>query len=124
MGRLRSKTYTTHREIDRRVGARAYARRISLGLTQAEVATQLGVSTHQYSKYERGVDVLDPATLLDLSSILGVSIGYFFEDLDTPGIKLDRRTLWFVQKVLAIKDEVWQREVCNVTRTLAGAPER
>ena len=39
---------------DRDVGKNLVARRKALGLSQAEVARQIGVSTQQYGKYERG----------------------------------------------------------------------
>ena len=47
--------------VDREIGKRLAARRKAIGMTQAEVARLLGISTQQQGKYERGENRLSVA---------------------------------------------------------------
>ena len=46
------------------------------GLTQTEVAQQIGISQNNYSYWENGKVKIDNATLVKLSDIFGVSVDY------------------------------------------------
>jgi transcriptional regulator with XRE-family HTH domain len=64
--------------VDVAVGRRLRSRRKELGLSQAEVARDLDISTQKLGKYERGQDRMRARHLFLATKYLGVSVGYFF----------------------------------------------
>jgi transcriptional regulator with XRE-family HTH domain len=60
-------------EIDQLVGSRVRQRRMLIGLSQEHLAKALGITVPQLQKYEKGVNRISVAGVLD------VPIGYFFE---------------------------------------------
>lgn len=64
------------------IGARIRRRRVELGMTQAELASAVGVTFQQIQKYERGANRVAASRLLNLSRALDVGIIYFFVDVD------------------------------------------
>lgn len=69
--------------VDIYVGQRMRARRIVLGLTQQQLADLIGVTYQQSNKYEQGVNRISAARLHTIAEVLGVSVNYFFEGLDS-----------------------------------------
>ena len=67
--------------VDIYVGKRMRQRREMQGLPQKELARRLGISFQQVQKYERGANRIGCSRLFDLSRVLDVDIGYFFEDM-------------------------------------------
>jgi transcriptional regulator with XRE-family HTH domain len=67
--------------VDVAVGRRLRSRRKELGLSQAEVARDLDISTKKLGKYERGLDRMRPRHIFLAARYLGVSVGYFFREL-------------------------------------------
>jgi transcriptional regulator with XRE-family HTH domain len=67
---------------DRHVGRRLRERRVQRGLSLAELAAVLGVSTQQARKYEAGVNGIPAVRLPDLAKRLGVTTAWFFEELE------------------------------------------
>jgi len=63
-------------ELEREIGARIRARRRQLGLSQSELADQLGVSFQQVQKYERGANRVAASTLVVTAMALGVGISW------------------------------------------------
>lgn len=55
-------------------GQRLFACREAAGLTQAEVADQLGISQRAYSAWEREPVAIVPERLADLAGILGTTV--------------------------------------------------
>lgn len=74
------KNDSTH--IDVQIGAQIRLRRALLGLTQEKLAESLGVTFQQVQKYERGINRLSAARLVQLSQILNVSIQFFFNGME------------------------------------------
>lgn len=68
--------------IDVHVGSRIGARRKLLQLSQKELADRLGITFQQVQKYEKGVNRIGAGRLYSIANILGVSIDYFYEDMD------------------------------------------
>jgi transcriptional regulator with XRE-family HTH domain len=66
--------------VDVAVGRRLRSRRKELGLSQAEVARDLGISTHKLGKYERGQDRMRARHIFLAARYLSVSVGYFFRE--------------------------------------------
>jgi transcriptional regulator with XRE-family HTH domain len=56
-------------------GQRLYQLREAAGLTQAQVAEQLGIVQRSYSAWERDAVAIQPAKLIRLAEILGTSVG-------------------------------------------------
>lgn len=61
------------------IGSRLRDRRRMMGLTQARLAQDCGVSFQQIQKYETGAVAIAASRLWLLARTLGVSVGYFFE---------------------------------------------
>ena len=55
------------------------ARRKELGMTQKEIADQLGITFQAYSAWERGIKEPSKEKVSQLENILNVSVGYFTE---------------------------------------------
>ena len=68
--------------IDAHVGKRLRLRRNILRITQQELAKMLGLTFQQVQKYEKGNNRISASRLWDISQILGVSLDFFFEDID------------------------------------------
>ena len=68
--------------IDVYVGSRLKLRRSLLGLSQERLADELGITFQQVQKYEKGLNRIGASRLWDLAQVLGVSVAYFYEDLD------------------------------------------
>lgn len=68
-------------DTDRHVGARIRERRIMLGLSQQQMADMIGVTYQQAHKYERGINRISAGRLYEISQVLKVAVGYFFDGL-------------------------------------------
>lgn len=68
--------------IDVHVGNRIRLRRTLLGLSQDKLASLLGLTFQQVQKYERGMNRVGASRLWDISRVLDIPIGFFFEDMD------------------------------------------
>ena len=68
--------------IDVHVGSQLKLRRILLGLSQERLADELGITFQQVQKYEKGLNRIGASRLWDLAQVLGVSVAYFYENLD------------------------------------------
>lgn len=68
--------------IDDYVGERIRTRRTELGLTQEDLARQLGISYQQVQKYETGANRVTAGRLYEIGRELGVGVEYFFEAFD------------------------------------------
>ena len=78
---------TNNNAIDMHVGKRVRLRRTLLGMSQEQLGVTLNLTSQQVQKYESGTNRISASRLWDLSQILDVSIGYFFEDM-SPQTKL------------------------------------
>ncbi|WP_208438532.1 helix-turn-helix domain-containing protein [Bartonella grahamii] len=74
--------------IDILIGKRIRHRRISIGLSQKELGSHLGVSFQQIQKYEKGLNRVSAKCLLEIAQKLNVPVNFFYADLaikeDTP----------------------------------------
>ncbi len=67
--------------VDVHVGSRIRLRRTLMGLSQERLGDALGLTFQQVQKYERGVNRVGASRLFDLSRILDVPIGFFFDTM-------------------------------------------
>ncbi|MFP3942366.1 MAG: helix-turn-helix domain-containing protein [Alphaproteobacteria bacterium] len=89
------------RVIDQYVGERVRIRRVSLGLSQQAVAARLGLTFQQIQKYEKGKNRIGSSRLYQLSKLLNVDVGWFFEGLDA-----GEETLAITREIAAAFDSV------------------
>jgi transcriptional regulator with XRE-family HTH domain len=68
-------------DTDLHVGKRLRRRRRLLGMTQQELASQVGVRFQQIQKYECGANRITASRLFDLARALNVSVQYFFDGM-------------------------------------------
>lgn len=68
-------------ETDLHVGKRLRRRRRLLGMTQQELASQVGVRFQQIQKYECGANRITASRLYDLARAMNVSVQYFFDGM-------------------------------------------
>ena len=73
---------TAYNPIDVHVGARLRARRTILGMSQTALGDAIGISFQQLQKYESGSNRTSASRLYELSKLLDVDIGYFFDEMD------------------------------------------
>ena len=132
--------------IDVHVGARMRLRRNLLGLSQTELGEKIGLTFQQVQKYERGANRISASRLFDLSRVLDVPVGFFFDDLSddvaasspvavtrgsAPTIQImaaddqmaRRETLELVRAYYSIPDERVRRQVYMLAKAMAGGPE-
>ncbi len=68
--------------VDVHVGDKIRLRRRLLGMSQAAVAGQIGISFQQLQKYESGANRVGASRLYQLAKVLGVAPSAFFKGLD------------------------------------------
>jgi transcriptional regulator with XRE-family HTH domain len=88
--------------IDRQVGIRVRMRRLTLDMSQEQLAAGLGVTFQQVQKYEKGHNRIGASRLQQLAEILQVPVGFFFEDFAVPG--RTRASLSDLSNLLATAD--------------------
>jgi len=72
--------------IDIQVGNRVRIRRMLIGMSQERLGDLLGLTFQQVQKYEKGVNRIGAGRLFEVSRILNVPIGFFYEGVNTqPG---------------------------------------
>jgi transcriptional regulator with XRE-family HTH domain len=68
--------------VDVHVGKRIRHRRWLVGMTQQQLAEQVGIKFQQIQKYETGANRVSASRLWDISRTLQVSISFFFEGIE------------------------------------------
>lgn len=120
--------------IDLHVGTRLRLRRTLLGLSQETLGEAVGITFQQLQKYERGANRISASRLFNLSQVLGVPVGFFFEDLSTgetsakkaasSEVELEamarRETLELVRAYYRISDPAIRKRAFDLVKALAG----
>lgn len=70
------------RSVDVHVGQRVRQRRWMLGITQQQLADQVGIKFQQIQKYETGANRVSSSRLWDIAHVLEVPVAFFFEGLE------------------------------------------
>ena len=108
--------------VDEHVGGRVRFRRTLLGVTQQQLAEALGVTFQQVQKYEKGANRIGSSRLYDLSTILDVPVGYFFEEMPdavrerSPAKMLQAREVNFAEEIEQNEPRVTKRETLELVR--------
>ncbi|EEE38678.1 transcriptional regulator, XRE family [Rhodobacteraceae bacterium KLH11] len=71
----------TH-HVDVHVGKRVRHRRWLIGMTQQQLAQQVGIKFQQIQKYETGANRVSASRLWDIAEALEVPVSFFFEGLE------------------------------------------
>ena len=67
--------------VDIHVAMRVRERRIELGLTQPDVAAELGITFQHLYKFEKAKSRISASRLYALCKVLGVPVTFFFEGI-------------------------------------------
>ena len=69
--------------LDAHFGEKLRARRLMMNpkMSQSDLADRLGVSFQQIQNYEKGVNRISAATLVEIASLIKIDIQYFFDEL-------------------------------------------
>ena len=117
--------------VDVHVGKRIRHRRWMVGMTQQQLAEQVGIKFQQIQKYETGMNRVSASRLWDISEALSVPISFFFEGLEADGamasekalpgdILADKEALELVRSYYAIPENQ-RRQLFELARVLSDA---
>ena len=68
--------------VDTHVGIKIRQRRWLVGMTQQQLAAEVGIKFQQIQKYETGANRVSASRLWDIATTLQVEVSFFFEGLD------------------------------------------
>ena len=97
--------------VDAHVGTRIRQRRWITGMTQQQLAEQVGIKFQQIQKYETGTNRVSASRLWDIAAALNVPVAFFFE-----GIEEDRAPE-------GVAEFVPDREALELLRSYYAIPE-
>ncbi|MEM6386647.1 MAG: helix-turn-helix transcriptional regulator [Pseudomonadota bacterium] len=118
--------------VDVHVGKRVRHRRWLVGMTQQQLAENVGIKFQQIQKYETGMNRVSASRLWDIASALSVPVSFFFEGLneaapaedaeDTADVPLDilkdKEALDLIRSYYAIP-ETQRRRLFELARVLS-----
>lgn len=107
-------------DVDLFVGKRLRRRRRLLGMTQEELANQVGVRFQQIQKYECGGNRITASRLFALGTALNVNITYFFEGMAPDGSQAPANE----NNKLASSDVLSNKETLELVRAYYRLGER
>jgi transcriptional regulator with XRE-family HTH domain len=113
--------------VDKLVGRNIRVLRLAKGLSQTELADELGVTFQQVQKYEKGTNRVAAGRLKRIAKILDVPILYFFDDPDehaTNGAALngradDSRASRLMRAYSRIDNSTLQQSILDLTEMIA-----
>lgn len=121
--------------IDIHVGGRIRLRRTILRMSQEKLADQLDITFQQVQKYENGSNRVGASRLYNISQILGVEVGYFYEGYEsditydtiedavhakTEALIKDRKNIEFM-RLLANRTAKQQNALIGILRSMEVA---
>ncbi len=119
--------------VDVHVGKLIRHRRWKLGMTQLQLADQVGIKFQQIQKYETGANRVSASRLWDIALALDVPVSFFFEGMVDQAqagaeqgermphdILSDREALEFLRSYYAIP-EAQRRRLFDLARVLSDA---
>ena len=120
--------------IDVHVGKRIRMRRQFLGMSQATLAEQLGVTFQQVQKYEGGANRVSASRLAEVAHILDVPVPHFFADLpaerNEPLARREERermeqseTIELLRFYYGISDDMVRRHILDIVKRIVAAQE-
>lgn len=118
--------------VDKHIGHRIRARRLTLGVSQTGLGEALGLTFQQIQKYETGKNHIPIPTLLDAAKALQVPVAFFLDGItDTSKappssdaiaeLAADRRGFALAKAFLAIDSAAGRDAVLTVAEAFAKA---
>jgi transcriptional regulator with XRE-family HTH domain len=108
-----------------------------LGISQEKLADAIGLTFQQVQKYERGANRIGASRLYELSRVLDVPVGFFFEEMthEVAGVMglseatapafetpiLDRDDMELVRLYQQIDDRSLRRRLFELAKAIAAA---
>lgn len=102
--------------VDVHVGKRIRHRRWLIGMTQQQLAEQVGIKFQQIQKYETGANRVSASRLWDISDALDVPVSFFFEGLQD-------ETKASADKAAVPEDLMGDKEALDLVRSYYAIPE-
>lgn len=102
--------------VDVHVGKRIRQRRWLAGMTQQQLAEQVGIKFQQIQKYETGANRVSASRLWDIADALDVEVSFFFE-----GIDVDAKEDMYEDGIPA--DLMGDKEALDLVRSYYAIPE-
>ena len=100
------------------MGVRIRQRRQEVGWTQAALGNAIGLSFKQIRKYERGVNRVSASTLFLIADALGVSVDYFYGDLDDMSHPREPESIALIEHYYRIGDSARREAFLKLVRTI------
>lgn len=107
--------------VDVHVGKRVRHRRWMVGITQQQLAEQVGIKFQQIQKYETGMNRISASRLWDIAQTLEVPVAYFFEGMD--GAETGASAADGVQQSGVPGDILADKEALELVRSYYAIPE-
>ena len=105
------------------VGEKARYLRVVRGMSQAQIADQLGISFQQVQKYEKGVNRISVSRLCEIAEILSVHPSIFFEQfettLNTAPLDLDKDAIQMATLIARMPKGRVRQQICSLVRALS-----
>lgn len=105
--------------VDVHVGKRVRHRRWLVGMTQQQLAEQVGIKFQQIQKYETGANRVSASRLWDIADALDVSVSFFFEGLKDA----EEQTASAAKKGTVPADIMGDKEALDLVRSYYAIPE-
>lgn len=101
--------------VDQHVGKRIRHRRWLVGMTQQQLADQVGIKFQQIQKYETGANRVSASRLWDIAKSLQVDISFFFDGIEGDAVQ--------VELGVAPSDVFSDKEALELLRSYYAIPE-
>lgn len=122
-------------EIDTYVGHKLRQVRTSAGMSQTDLANELGITFQQIQKYEKGTNRISVSRLYRIAKLLGVSFDYFVDGFEGSSLKsratpqqqrleemLTNKSTMKLAMYYQLLDEKLQQNILSIMKEMAGNP--
>ena len=113
--------------IDVAVGRNVRIWRMARGMSQAQLASRLGVTFQQLQKYEVGANRIGTGRLVKVAAVLGIPIATLFEGADTDpsrsllALVADSRAFRLAQAFAAVDNSTLRLSLVYLVERIAAA---
>ena len=112
----------TH-HVDVHVGKRVRHRRWLVGMTQQQLAEQVGIKFQQIQKYETGANRVSASRLWDIADALDVPVSFFFEGMEVEAEAAETEVAEAAVPSSVPADLMGDKEALDLVRSYYAIPE-
>ncbi|GAA6189127.1 helix-turn-helix transcriptional regulator [Litorivita sp. NS0012-18] len=112
----------TH-HVDVHVGKRVRHRRWLVGMTQQQLAEQVGIKFQQIQKYETGANRISASRLWDIADALDVPVSFFFEGMEAEAEVAETEVAEAAVPSSVPADLMGDKEALDLVRSYYAIPE-